>query len=171
MVGWVALLAVAAAVSAGMVRRHWWLTRIRSWSMYPGLRPGEHVVTRAIRRSDGIRRGDVVVIDSTELGRRVVKRVVGLPGETVRIAPGGVTVDGRRLNEPYPMIAGGPTGTFRVPSGAFLVLGDNRARSSDSRAWRQPYLPAAAIRGRLTGRRGRSPLPGPGSLRRRGKDR
>jgi len=146
------VLAAAAVVTALAVRRRWWLTRVRSWSMYPGLRPGDLVVTRATQGPAGLRRGDVVAIDSAELGRRVVKRIVGLPGESVRVAPGGINVGGRWLDEPYPTLRGGSTGTFQVPAGAYLVLGDNRPCSSDSRAWVEPYLTADAIRGRLAGR-------------------
>ena len=144
------LAALVAAITALVVRRHRWLTRVRSWSMYPTLQPGDLYLTRAIARPDHIRRGDLVVIQSAELGRAVIKRVIGLPGEAVQITPDRVIIDGIGLPEPYPTIDGGTTGTFHVPTGAYLVLGDNRPRSSDSRTWTQPYVPAAAIHGRLT---------------------
>ncbi|MBR0674131.1 signal peptidase I [Neoroseomonas soli] len=144
-----ALLIPVAAITAMVVRRYWWLTRIRSWSMYPTLRPADCVPTRRIRGTKPVRRGDIVVIDSAELGRRVVKRVIGLPGETVEVSPHGVTVDGVPLAEPYVAAHGGPAGRFRVPAHAYVVLGDNRPQSSDSRSWMTPYVPATAIRGRL----------------------
>ena len=43
---------------------------------------------------------------------------------------------------------GGPEGSFTVPDGAYLVLGDDRARSSDSRSWQKPFVAHAAIEGR-----------------------
>ena len=131
------------------IRHLVWLTRVESWSMTPALRPGSLLLTRRLRRSDGVRRGDVVVLRSVELGRRIVKRVVGLPGETVVVDGRGVSVDGVRLTEPYVLANGGAGGSFSVPRGAYLVLGDNRARSSDSRSWRQPFVVRAAIEGRL----------------------
>jgi signal peptidase I len=61
----------------------------------------------------------------------------------------GVSVDGVRLAEPYVLEHGGAGGSFRVPDAAYFVLGDNRARSSDSRSWGQPFVARAAIEGRL----------------------
>ena len=143
------LAAIAAGMAAALAIRHVvWLTRVESWSMAPTLRPGSFLLTRRLRRSDGVRRGDVVVLRSVELGRRVVKRVVGLPGETVVVDSMGVSVDGVPLAEPYVLVHGGAGCSFSVPDGAYLVLGDNRARSSDSRSWRQPFVARSAIDGR-----------------------
>ncbi|MBI3748243.1 MAG: signal peptidase I [Chloroflexi bacterium] len=144
---------LVAAIAAGMaaavaVRQVVWLTRVESWSMAPTLRPGSLLLTRRLRRSDGVRRGEVVVLRSAELGRRVVKRVVGLPGETVVVDGRGVSVDGARLPEPYVLGNGGAGGSYSVPDGTYFVLGDNRARSSDSRSWREPFVARSAIEGR-----------------------
>ncbi len=146
------VLAILAVITAMMARRFWWLTRIRSWSMYPTLHHGDWVPSQRLSGSEPIRRGDVVVVASAELGRPVVKRVIGLPGEIVEVGARGVTIDGVDLLEPYVAAHGGPTGSFRVPTDAYIVLGDNRSRSSDSRSWAIPFVPAMAIRGRLTGR-------------------
>ncbi len=140
--------AIAAGMAAAVAIRHVvWLTRVKSWSMAPTLRPGSLLLTRRLRRSDRVRRGDVVVLRSAELGRRVVKRVVGLPGETVVVDSRGASVDGVPLAEPYVLVHEGAGGSFSVPDGAYLVLGDNRARSSDSRSWRQPFVTRSAIEG------------------------
>jgi len=141
--------AIAAGAAAAVAIRHVvWLTRVESWSMAPTLRPGSLLLTRRLRPSEGVRRGDVVVLRSAELGRRVVKRVIGLPGETVVVDSRGVCVDGVPLGEPYVLVNGGAGGSFAVPDGAYLVLGDNRARSSDSRSWRQPFVARSTIEGR-----------------------
>jgi signal peptidase I len=146
-------VAIAAALAAAVAIRHVvWLTWVESWSMAPTLRPGSLLLTRRLRRSEAVRRGDVVVVRSAELGRSVVKRVVGMPGETVVVDSRGVSVDGARLAEPYVSGHGGAGGSFPVPDGAFLVLGDNRARSSDSRSWRQPFVARSTIEGRLVRR-------------------
>lgn len=140
--------AIAAAIGAAVAIRHLvWLTRVESWSMAPTLRPGRLLLTRRLRRSDDVRRGDVVVLRAADLGRRVVKRVIGLPGEKVAVDSRGISVDGVPLAEPYVLVNGGAGGSFSVPDGAYLVLGDNRARSSDSRSWRRPFVARSAIEG------------------------
>jgi signal peptidase I len=66
-------------------------------------------------------------------GLEVVKRVVGLPGERVRLAEGRIEVDGRVLHEPYLEAGGGDRLDLRLGPAEYLVLGDNRAASSDGR--------------------------------------
>ena len=128
-----------------------WLTRVQSHSMAPALQDGALVLTRRLDRRATLRRGDVVVADSRELGRHVVKRIVGLPGETVAFEAGQVHIDGRPLAEPYASRSVF-TDTFHVPAGHYLLLGDHRAASSDSRSWRLPYIARQDIVGRLVGR-------------------
>lgn len=129
-----------------------WLTRVESRSMEPTLRDGQLVLTRSLRRTTPIRRGDLVVADSPELGRRVVKRVIGLPGERVVASGAAVTVDGAVLDEPYASRSVF-RGRFAVPDEHYLLLGDNRDASNDARSWRDPYLARERIVGRLTLRR------------------
>jgi signal peptidase I len=130
----------------------WWLTRVRSHSMAPTLTDGQLVLTRSLRPTHAVGRGDLVVLNSpVEADQHVVKRVVGLPGEKVTFDAGRVSIDGRPLPEPH----ASPSmfrGEFDVPPGHFLVLGDNRDVSSDSRSWSRPYTPRAALRGRLVRR-------------------
>lgn len=125
-----------------------WLTRVESASMAPCLREGQLVWTIRLRRNHRPRRGLVVVVDSGALGRRIVKRIVGLPGERLRLEGSQVWIDGHLLAEPY---AGASTyrGTFDVPESHYLLLGDNRDASSDSRAWREPYVERSEIVGVL----------------------
>lgn len=100
-----------------------------------------------------VRRGDVVVFRFPADPRRsFIKRVIGLPGETVAIADKRVRVDGRELIEPYAFHADDRTWPddpsisddrrrrdqlppLRVPEGSYFLLGDNRDDSSDSRSW------------------------------------
>ncbi len=113
----------------------------------------------------GPRRGDVVVFKYPEDPTRdFIKRVIGLPGETVRIANKRVYVDGRPLDEPYvhflqpPLpeahldygfadpATGSEWGPQRVPDGQLFVMGDNRDNSRDSRYW--GFLASDQVRGR-----------------------
>lgn len=135
-----------------------WLTRVRMDSMAPRLRDGQLVWTIRARPRQRIRRGAVVAVDSHELRRRIVKRIVGLPGEHVRFEGSDVWVDGRLLAEPY-AIKGSHWATFDVPEGHYLLLGDNRPVSNDSRAWRRPYVARGEVVGVLIQRRSRRGSP------------
>ena len=152
----VIVVAVGLAVAVGLVvrRRLGSMTMVDSDSMVPTLSPGNLLLSRRLRGSRSVRRGDVVVVRSAELGRMIVKRTVGLPGEHLEVAAGEVLVNGKRLLEPYVTRRGGLAGSFDVPDGHVLLLGDSRAQSSDSRSWRQPYLPIAALSETVLPRRG-----------------
>ena len=92
-------------------------------------------------------RGDIVTFWSDELGKVLVKRVIGLPGDEITFSGGFVYVNGEQLDEPY-LMAQGVTecdNTFTVPEGCFFPLGDNRTGSLDARFWNEPYIPASAI--------------------------
>ncbi len=75
-----------------------------------------------------------------------IKRVVGLPGEAVVVKDGGVYIDGELLEEDYEHFRGGPEGSWTVPEGSVMVLGDNRPNSADSRTW--GFVPYQSIIGR-----------------------
>ena len=71
-----------------------------------------------------------------EPGRDFVKRVIGLPGETVAIEAGTILIDGDVLEEPYISNKGQHyMSPILVPEGSYFVVGDNRENSSDSRFW------------------------------------
>lgn len=125
-----------------------WLTRVEMDSMAPCLRDGQLVWTIRSRREHRLRRGAVVAVDSRELGRRIVKRIVGLPGEHLRLEGSALWVDGHRIAEPYASRSCS-RGTFDVPEEHYLLLGDNRVASNDSRSWRLPYVARTEIVGVL----------------------
>ncbi len=82
-------------------------------------------------------RGDVVIFEyPRDPSRDFIKRVIGLPGETVEIVAGKVYVDGQLLPEPFGPNPGSYTsGPITVAAGEVFVLGDNRNNSSDSHSW------------------------------------
>ena len=107
--------------------------------MTPSLRHGDHVlVDMSAYGEGGPARGDIVVFPSPRAdGRRDIKRVIGLPGERVVTAEGVLFIDGRHVAEPYlgglPSSVGLGESAWDLGAGEYLVLGDNRAHSTDSR--------------------------------------
>lgn len=149
--------------------------KIPSGSMYDNLLVGDHIIVNKFVFGAGsaangswplgdIRRGDIVIFRFPEdPDVDFIKRVVGLPGETVQIADKAVFINGRKLAEPYkvhldtnvyprqpvlpePWRSRDQFGPVRVPPDHYFVLGDNRDRSHDSRYW--GAVPRSLIKGR-----------------------
>ncbi len=113
--------------------------RIEGYSMEPNLHQGQYlIVNKAVYRwLHPPQRGDIVVFEYPRApDRDFIKRVIGLPGETVEIRNGSIYIDGVPLDEPY---LSEPTHGNMAPRtlgpGEYFVLGDNRDNSSDSRSW------------------------------------
>jgi signal peptidase I len=122
--------------------------RVENVSMKPTLQPGEFLLVNRVAYKLGEPSiGDIVVFHapgSTELD--YIKRIIGLPGDEVRIDEGTVYVNDQPLYEPF--IAEAPTygGDWVVPEDEYFVLGDNRNNSSDSHLW--GFVPEDDIVGR-----------------------
>ncbi len=122
--------------------------RVDGFSMRPTLQDGEYILVNKLAYKTGEpQRGDIVVfVFPINPQEDLIKRVIGLPGESVSIHNGQVTVNGVALTEPY--IAGPPSydGDWVVQEGQLFVLGDNRNDSRDSHQW--GLLPIENVIGR-----------------------
>jgi signal peptidase I len=124
--------------------------RVDGFSMRPTLDDGEFVlVNRMSYRFSAIDRGDIIVFNyPANPEQELIKRVIGLPGDLVKVANGQVSINGHILDEPYIAAAPQYTGEWIVPESYLFVLGDNRNNSSDSHAW--GMLPINNIVGKAT---------------------
>lgn len=123
---------------------------VESGSMENTIMTGQHVWTYRFAYAYGSpQRGDII---SFKFDRYTfVKRIIGLPGDTVEIHDGKVYINGEELEEDY--VKGttySNTESFEVPKHSYFVLGDNRENSYDSREWDDPYVKAGNIYGKVT---------------------
>ena len=139
--GIVAALALAAVAVAARARGRLRRTEVAGHSMEPALVPGDYLVT--IEHTGMPRRGDIVVVPHpARAGLDLLKRVIGLPGESLTITSGLVHLDGEALAEPWANGPGAADGTWRIGPGEVFLLGDNREHSSsDGRAFGPLPLP------------------------------
>jgi signal peptidase I len=155
-VDWVVTIVVA--VGAVLAIKAWIVNpyRIPSSSMEPTLHCAEPQPGCLANYSDRVlanrfiyhfrdpHRGDIVVfktppeaLQACGAGGTFVKRIIGLPGETVSERRGTILIDGKVLDEPYldPSERDQRTGKWTVPDGSYFMMGDNRSQSCDSREW------------------------------------
>jgi signal peptidase I len=153
---WVRDLAISVLLAAVLVVFVYQPVKVEGSSMAPALEDQERVfVSKLAYKFGDIRRGDAVVFRyPPEPSKSYIKRVIGIPGDRIRIDAGQVYVNGRALAEDYVMDRGAGSwpsppeapGERLVPPGQYFVLGDNRAFSSDSRSW--GFVPRENIYGK-----------------------
>lgn len=97
-------------------------------------------------------RGDIVIFPFPDQEDTIfIKRIIGLPGETVEIMEGAVYINGQKMNEIYinePMNPEETAGPFLVPEGCYFMMGDNRNHSADSRYWNEKFVKKEKIIGK-----------------------
>ncbi|MGI5901007.1 MAG: signal peptidase I [Desulfitobacteriia bacterium] len=149
---WILIIVIAFILS--LVIRHFFIdTRIvPTGSMLPTIQLNDRlIVDRFFYKFKPIERGDIVVFkapDNSMEDKDLVKRVIGLPGETVEIKNGKVYINDRPLNEPYVEYqANYEYGPEKVPEGTYFMLGDFRSESKDSHIW--GFLPEEKIIGKV----------------------
>jgi len=148
--------------------------KIPSGSMEPGLLVGDHLIVnkmifaptasgleRALLPGRPIQRGDVIVFKFPQQpDRDFIKRVIGLPGDSLEVRRKRVYINGAPIEEQAyvhyiePPTTDGPThpddrreeyGPIAVPAGQYFMMGDNRDNSEDSRYW--GFMPVSYVKG------------------------
>ena len=157
---------VALAVGGAFVLRTFGFERIEivSGSMEPTLPVGTRVMVNKLAYFfHSPQRGDIVTFPSPRAKKGLVKRVVAVGGDEVRIVQKTVVLNGKPLKEPYvkhtrpnEILNGDNFNIGKVPPGFVVVMGDNRDESGDSRDWKGsvtglpvPFISEKAIEGKL----------------------
>lgn len=153
LISWVLTIGVTMLVMFGLKEYVIINANVPTGSMENTIMPGDNVFGyRLAYLKEEPERGDVIFFyfpdDETQ---KYVKRIIGLPGETVTIQDAKVYIDGELLDEPYLkeewVIKTGPY-EFEVPEGSYFCMGDNRNRSADAREWNNPYVAKEKIIGK-----------------------
>ncbi|HXY45470.1 MAG TPA: signal peptidase I [Acidimicrobiales bacterium] len=153
-VGWLVVIIVALVVSVLLRLFVVQTFYVPTASMYPTLQIGDRILVQKFDFS--LPRGAIVVFEHPKddpegpLNEDLVKRVIGLPGETIWSEGNTVYIDGKPLAEPWlpkgtPL--GDPITRQTIPAGEYFMMGDNRTDSYDSRHWGP--IPRSTIIGRV----------------------
>lgn len=112
---------------------------IPSSSMEPTLKPGDRIiVNKFMYRFKEPERGDIIVFKyPLDPKRDFIKRLIGLPGETIEIKDSVLYVNGKKVEQPFlpKGLRYGDYGPVEIPEGNYFMMGDNRNNSEDSREW------------------------------------
>jgi len=147
-------VALAMFLKAFIVDTRW----VPSTSMVPTIEVDDRLIVVKLGYLLGQQpeRGDIVVFKPpAELNERskLIKRVIGLPGETLEVKDGFVYINGEPLAEDY--LAERPNyqyGPVTVPEGCYFMMGDNRNTSYDSHRWLNPFIPENDIKSKAVWR-------------------
>lgn len=141
---------LAAIILATLINKFlFYNIKVPSESMYPTIKIGDIITVTRVYDKSKLKRGDIIVFYSYELKERLIKRLIGLPGDDIDIKDNGqVFINGNKIEEPYVVYKEELGKQFKVPQDKYLFLGDNRANSKDARRWENSYIDSKDIKGK-----------------------
>ncbi len=150
---WIRDLFISLLISAFIIIFLYQPVKVEGTSMMPGLDDQERIfINKFVYRLEPIQRGDIVVFRyPRDLSKSYIKRVIGMPGDRIRIDAGRVFLNGKLLSEPYVPDDFEDLRSYRetvIPSNAYFVLGDHRSMSNDSRDFgpvEEQYISGKAV--------------------------
>ena len=148
---WIGVIVFAILVS--LLINHFLIVNatVPTQSMEPTIMAHNRIIgSRLSYINEEPERGDIVIFRFPDNEKILyIKRVIGMPGETVEISDGRVLIDGVELEEPYLTVeTEGNFGPYEVPEDHYFMMGDNRNNSADSRYWDHTYLSRDKIVGK-----------------------
>lgn len=147
-IAWISCLVISLAIALCVNKFVFTVMYIPSSSMVPTLNIGDRVITTRTYFSTEVKRGDIVVFKPQEDKEHeyYTKRIIGMPGDRIRIVQGDIYINDKLLNEPYVKDKGDYCGSYVVPRDKYFLLGDNRTDSLDSRFWTNPFLDVSRVK-------------------------
>lgn len=148
---WVVPIAIALVIVLFLNKFIFILVTVPTGSMEDTIIPGDRLYVNELFDVKDAVRGDILVFKSEELdNKRLVKRLIGLPGDVVEVTSNSeVYVNNEKIDEPYAVKWEGEAKTFKVPENSYFFLGDNRPISYDARYWENPYIDESKIIGKV----------------------
>lgn len=148
--GWFWPITTVILVTMAMMKWVVSLAIVPSASMVPTLPSPSFILVNHLATEFGNPfRGEVVLFPWPDNPKEIfVKRIIGMPGDTVYMKSGYVYINGKKLIEPYIHVnTVGTFGPYHVPPNDYFMLGDNRNNSEDSRYWKKTYVSRQSIIG------------------------
>lgn len=146
---WVIPIVVALIIVFFLNKFVFVLVTVPTGSMIDTIEPGDKLFVTKLIDEEKLERKDIVVFDSKELDKILVKRLIGLPGDKIYIdREGNVFINDNKLDEDYAIKSTQPPQEFTVPEDSYFFLGDNRPNSRDARYWDNPFIDKKYIMGK-----------------------
>ena len=147
-IDWVKTIFFYCVIPVAIFECFFFVANVPTGSMETTVPTGSQVITTRCFNKDNVERGDVVVFYSEELDMVLLKRCIGLPGDTVEFdGEGNTYINGEYYDESYVSSYSDFEGSFEVPEGCYLFCGDNRRSSFDARFWDDPYIEKENVKG------------------------